>query len=404
MALLLPFLLLLVGIALLFRVDLYFTVVWFLTGAYVLARLWARRAVHQIEVNRAFEDHAFTDDRVAVELRIHNRGPLPIPWLEIGESIPVALRETPFPSQVISLGPRRDQRCTYTLRCRARGYYELGPLRAEIGDVLGVEQRLLTIDEPRRLTVYPRIVPLDRLGLPTRSALVTLASRVPLFEDPARIIGVRDYQLGDSPRRMHWTASARAGRLLVKKFQPAIARETLICLDLDLVDYALRARHEATEQAIVVAASLAHHMIVREGLPVGLATEAHDTAEHDDADPPGHSSGKKSRRRRMSLAPGAERSTLMHILEALARAGVAPGEGFVDLLRQESINLSWGATVIVITGDVDDRLAESLLYLKRSGHALALILVRPRFINVPAVPAGIPVHHVWQERDLAVLA
>jgi uncharacterized protein (DUF58 family) len=396
MAILLPFLVILIGIALLFRVDLYFTVVWFLFGAYALSRLWARRTVHHVQVDRKFEDHAFTGDQVAVELRVRNSGRLPIPWLELGESIPVSLRETPFPSQAISLGPHRDRTFTYTLSCRARGYYELGPLRTQTGDVLGVDERLQTIDEPRRLTVYPRIFPLDRLGLPTRSALVTLASRVPLFEDPTRIMGVRDYQPGDSPRRIHWTATARSGRVLVKKFQPAIARETLICLDLDLVDYALRERHDATEQAIVVAASLAHHMIVREHLPVGLATEARDAAIR--------TGSNESLRRRMSIPPGAERSTLMHILETLARVEVASGEGFLDMLRQESVNLSWGATVVVITGDVDERLAESLLYLKRSGHALALILVRPRYIEAPVVPAGIPVHHVWQSRDLAVLA
>jgi uncharacterized protein (DUF58 family) len=176
----------------------------------------------------------------------------------------------------------------------------------------------------------------------------------------------------------------------VKRFQPAIARETLICLDLDLQDYALRERHDATEQAIVVAASLAHHMIVHERLPVGLATEARDIAGGE--------------RGRISLAPGSERANLMRILETLARVDVAPGDTFLDLLRHESVNLSWGSTIIVVTGEVDESLAESLLYLKRSGHALALILVRPPYIEALGAPAGIPVHRVWQDKDLAVLA
>jgi hypothetical protein len=65
-------------------------------------------------------------------------------------------------------------------------------------------------------------------------------------------------------------------RLMVKRYQPAIARDTLICLDLFQADYGRRQRHTATELAIVTAASLANHVIVREGLPMGLLTVARD--------------------------------------------------------------------------------------------------------------------------------
>jgi uncharacterized protein (DUF58 family) len=173
--------------------------------------------------------------------------------------------------QAVTVAGRGRRAWTYTLTCRQRGYYRLGPLRLQTGDLLGMEQRSLLVREPRHLTVYPRIVALEQLGLPTRSALTTLPARTPLFEDPSRIMGVRSYQAGDSPRRIHWPATARTGSLLVKQYQPAIARETHICLDLCLRDYLLRERHTATEMAIVAAASLAHHIVVREGLPAGLA-------------------------------------------------------------------------------------------------------------------------------------
>ena len=35
--------------------------------------------------------------------------------------------------------------------------------------------------DARRCTVYPRMVPLEQLGLPTRSPLVALPARTPLF-------------------------------------------------------------------------------------------------------------------------------------------------------------------------------------------------------------------------------
>ena len=94
-------------------------------------------------------------------------------------------------------------------------------------------------------------------------------------------MGVRPYQIGDSPRRIHWSATASAGQMLVKRYQPAIARETLICLDLDLTSYTGKRFYDATELAIVTAASIANHIAVREGLPVGLATQALDPLQED---------------------------------------------------------------------------------------------------------------------------
>lgn len=389
MALFVPAFLLLFVLSLLLRIDPFFTLIWFLLGMYALARLWTQRSVHHLQISRRFEDHAFTGDEVEVRLTIRNASRLPLPWLEINESLPLDLTATPFPDQAITLRGREERAFVYTLSCRRRGYFTLGPLRLETGDLLGIEQRVLLVDEPQRMTVYPRIVSLEQLGLPTRSALVSLPSRLPLFEDTSRIMGVREYQPGDSPRRIHWTATARTGALLVKQYQPAIARETLLCLDLDWQDYPMR-RSEATEHAIVVAASLANHAIVREGLPVGLATDARDPLVED--------------RRRIVLRPRAERAQLMSILEVLARIQPATGARFVDLLREESVHLEWGSTLLIITGSIDETLAETVLYLRRRGYATAVVLVQqsPASGVAGGSLAGIPVHRVWTDRDLAV--
>jgi len=243
---------------------------------------------------------------------------------------------------------------------------------------------------PEHVIVYPRVVPLQQLGLPTRSPLAALPARLHLFEDPARVMGVRDYQRGDSPRRIHWTATASAGRLLVKQYQPAIARETLICLDLDQEDYERRQQYTATELAIVVAASIANHIIVREELPAGLITEAFDPLSEEQS--------------QFLLPPRSERAHLMSLLEVLARVQIATESSFVDLLRRESVKLSWGTTLSVITGRESEALFDTLVYLRRAGFAVALILVqstRPSAeLQKRADLLGVPVHRVWRERDL----
>jgi uncharacterized protein (DUF58 family) len=387
---LVPFLLILFAIAALLRVDFFFTILYLLFGVYLLSRLWARRTVERLEVNRRFVKRAFQGERVMVDVTIHNAGWLPVPWLEMHEALPVQLIAPPFHREVISLGPQERRHLRYQLNCRRRGYYPIGPLTMQTGDLLGIERRSRVQVEPGYLTVYPRVVPLDKLGLPTRSPLVALPASAHLFEDPARVMGVRDYQPGDSPRRIHWTATASAGRLLVKQYQPAIARETLICLDLDQNSYDRGQRYTATELAIVIAASIASHIVTREDLPVGLTTEARDPLSND--------------RVHFFLPPRSERAHLMSLLEVLARVQVTPEASFAELLRRAGVDLAWGATLTVITGRESEALFDTLLNLRRAGFAVALILVgsgRPSAeLRKRSDLLNLPVHRVWRERDL----
>jgi uncharacterized protein (DUF58 family) len=387
-----PFLLILFTIAAFLRVDFFFTIVYLFFAVYLLSRLWRRRMVDCLRVQRRFTDRAFPGERVTVDLTVHNVGWLPIPWLEVHESLRVELTAPPFYREVVSLGPRERRHFYYTLHCRRRGYYPVGPLTMQTGDLLGIVRPSQAQAAPKHIIVYPRVVPLQQLGLPTRSPQVALPARSPLFEDPARVMGVRDYQRGDSPRRIHWTATARVGRLLVKQYQPSIARETLICLDLDQEDYERRQRYTATELAIVVAASIANHIIVGEGLPAGLTTEARDPLSDEQV--------------RFFLPPRSERAHLMSLLEVLARVQITSAAPFVDLLRSESMNLPWGATLAVITGCESEALFDTLVYLRRAGFAVALILVQPARPSAELQKRGdllgVPIHRIWKEQDLEV--
>ena len=387
-----PFLLFLFVIAAILRVDFFFTIAYLFFAVYLLSRLWTQRTVDHLRVERRFTDHAFPGDRVTVDIVVQNASWLPTPWLEVHESLPVDLIAPPFHREVATLTPHERYQFHYTLSCRQRGYYLIGPMTMQTGDLLGITNGAQVKVAPEHIIIYPQVVPLQQLGLPTHSPQVALPARSPLFEDPTRVRGVRDYQRGDSPRRIHWTATANTGRLLVKQYQPSIARETLICLDLNPEGYGQRQRYTATELAIVVAASIANHIVVREGLAVGLTTEAWDPL--------------LDKQTRFFLPPRSERAQLMSLLEVLARVQTAPVTPFVDLLRQESVNLSWGATLVVISGRESEALFDTLIYLRRVGMAVALILVQPGRPSVElqkrADLLGIPIHRLWRERDLEV--
>jgi uncharacterized protein (DUF58 family) len=239
--------------------------------------------------------------------------------------------------------------------------------------------------------VYPKILPITELGLPTHSPQVILPTPVPLFRDTTRIIGVRDYTPGDNPRHIHWPATAATGQMVVKQFQTAIARENSIFLNLERADYGRPGQAGvAIELAIVVTASLAHHMLTYEALPVGLTTLATD---------PLINSQQKFR-----LPPNKGQGHLMQILEVLARVESVEETDFAKTLQQDSVHLPWGATIIIITSIETEGLLNTILLLKRSGFHVSLILVQPASYLYPETrrtqEIGVPIFKITREKDI----
>ncbi len=216
--------------------------------------------------------NAFVGEKLPVHLEITNRSWLPFPWLMVEERVPLDLKDSLEYRNVLAVGSRAVVDHTYTLYCKRRGYYAVGPMSLSTGDLFGFADAQWIEDQPAYVTVYPQVVPLHQLGLPSRSPFGVLPSRQRLFEDPNRMTGVREYMSGDSQRRIHWKASAHEDTLLVKKFQPAIALNVSIVLDLNSLNYPISSAIGSSEWGIIVAASLASY-VAGQRQPVGLDHE-----------------------------------------------------------------------------------------------------------------------------------
>jgi hypothetical protein len=94
----------------------------------------------------------------------------------------------------------------------------------------------------------------------------------------------------------------------------------------------------------------------------------------------------------------------MSLLEVLARVQTTSEVPFVDLLRRQSVHLAWGATLAVIAGRESEALFDTLVYLRRAGFAVSLILVQPgrptAELRERADLLGVPIHRIWHTRDL----
>jgi uncharacterized protein (DUF58 family) len=373
-------------IAFLLRVDFIFYIVYVCLGIYALSRWTVPHILQQLHLKREFSDHAFLGETVTVQLDWYNKSRLPLPWAEFHESIPPGLRIGEPVQQAIALAGHQKRTFTYQVQPGRRGYYCLGPLRLTTGDPFGLVGGKTGYIEADYLTVYPKIISLSKLGLPSRLPFGTVAGKQRLFADPARPMGVREYKAGDSQRHINWKVSAHTDQLLVKRFQPAISLETAVLVNLNKGDYTEADWRYYTEWAIVTAASLAVHLI-EQRQPTGLISNGIDPLQ-DSADDVqlqfSEASGRLLQQESQDLQgkgffpaiPARNgREHLMKILETLARIEAADANPFNEWAVNACLNLSWGVTILAITAHGDEATCHILHQLVRYGFNPILIAV-----------------------------
>jgi uncharacterized protein (DUF58 family) len=349
---------LLLIVAVVLRSDLFFVLLYITAGLQLATRLWLRYEIKSLSWHRAAPQAAFPGEHTTVQIELHNRGLLPIPWVALHESVPPALHMPPMIREVVSLAPREHRVISYVLSGQRRGYYRLGPLTLQTGDVLGLSERPLASSQQSALTIYPTILPLADLGLPAALPYGTLAAPRRLFDDPARPAGVRPYQPADGVRRIDWKASAHAGQALVRRQQPAIALETLVVLAFTRAEYSSRFAYDSMERSLTAAASiLAHLADLRQ--PFGLCVSGHDPAAEGAASP---------------IPIGSGRAHLMESLGLLGRLEVAEEGALLPGLRRAAASLGWGSTVVLISGQPVGELLPDAIAFRRRGLNVALVL------------------------------
>jgi uncharacterized protein (DUF58 family) len=354
-----------------------------------IAWLWNRYALHGVRYERAFsETRAFVGETVDLTLRVTNRKPLPLPWLRIEDSLPLQvplvdheLRSAAIPltgilTHLASLGWYERITWRYQLRPDRRGFYFFGPAHLRSGDVFGLLSREARAQEVDRLIVYPRVVPLPELGFPGKHPFGDHKAPQPIFEDPNRTVGVRDYHPEDTFKRIHWKATARHQELQVKVYEPTISQHLVIFLNVTTFPEPwMGIEPVRQEHAITVAASIAYHAAAKR---YGVGLIANGSVPKSDQP--------------IKVPPGRDPSQLTRILEALAAVTRYATTTIEQLLSAESPRLPWGATLVVVTTVVTEELLAAMVRLRDAGRRLALVSLDPKFKEV-ALP-GITIYHL----------
>jgi uncharacterized protein (DUF58 family) len=121
----------------------------------------------------------------------------------------------------------------YVLPKVARGRYRFEGARTVFEDPFGLFLAESEVSGESTLLLYPRLVEVDRLfseaGGAAQEGGRLLMRRTSGFD----LHSVRDYQEGESLRKVHWKTTARRGRLMVKELEDTPHDEVAVLLDAD---------------------------------------------------------------------------------------------------------------------------------------------------------------------------
>jgi uncharacterized protein (DUF58 family) len=421
--------LLILILALVFNLGLVAYAMYALLGALLISRLLTRTWAGNLTAERRSSAlTANVGQTVAVTVCIKNDGWLPIPWFLWHDALPgralmfhpPALKISGYRIGVAMLRGGATKNALYQLTCNRRGYYQIGPVVVETGDLFGLHRRFRVMGEPHFLLVYPPVVPLEGYSIASRRPVGEVRMTYRLFEDPTRIAGIRFYQPGDPLRRVHWRATARTGRLHSKVYEPSTVAGATILLDFHQQSHPPHNEPHRSELAVVAAASIAgavHQM----GQQVGLVTNGRDAVDRIRQEGwAGQARSRETALESVAMRTKSDRlqpvivptrhapDQLLRIVETLARVELTDGLTLEQLIAETESRLPRSATVVAILTSFPRETVLALDNLRRGGYAVTAVLnvhdeVEFADKAVPLVACGIEVLHLKSQETVAAL-
>ena len=273
-----------------------------------------------------------------VDLSVTSAGTRPTPFLTLTDAFDGGRRHARF--LLPPIAPGTTARAAYRVPTDRRGRYEIGPLRASVGDPFGLSSRTWRAGGLDEVIVQPRVH--DVMPLPEGGG-------EDLDSDDRRVVGqldvngeflmLREYASGDDLRRVHWKSTARHQRLMIRQDESRRRAPVLVLLDVRAATHDRASFELAVEAVASIASSLEHdqrrvEVRTTNGERLGQAGRRHLASLMDELaviEPAGVS----------RLAPGNARPSA--VVAVLGR----PREG--DLLILERLTRRRGMLAVVVT-------------------------------------------------------
>lgn len=276
------------------------------------------------------------------------------------------------------------------LRRLPRGKYRYAGAHAVLEDPFGLAGTEIDLPGSGALLVYPRLVSIDALfseaGSRAQDGRRLLLRRPTGFD----LHSVREYEDGESLRKVHWPTTARRGQLMVKDLEDSPRDEVAVLLDAAAGITAGEPPDSSFDMQVRAAGSILKVHAGRGRRAVLVLNSA----------------GRETQ----SLRD--EESDWRHALELLAAAEPTATTPAAALLAEDASPAARALEVAVVTAQVSPALADRLVQRSLSRRPASLVFVDPTsFVpgaRTPPQPAllrlqaaGVPVAVLRRGDDLA---
>jgi uncharacterized protein (DUF58 family) len=351
-----------------------------------LAVGWVRTTLRQPHISRRWPHEALVErDDVTVELVLEREPGLPLPNVVAHEQVGrIGTEEVELRSH-----GRGRYSGWYRLHNVPRGRHSFAPVRLSIADPFGLAEAGLALEEQQALFVYPRLVDVERLffdgGAGPEHGRRLLLRRPVGFE----LHSVRDYQQGESLRRVHWPSTARRGSLMVKELEDSPRDEVAVLLDGDPAAVAGSPPDSSFDVAVRVAGSILRAQVRRGRRCVLVMNTAGREVQAVSSDGP----------------------EWQRVLELLAAAQPDARGPASALLQSADGTAARSLELVVVTSRIEPSLVHRLLERALTRRAVALVHIDAEsFVGRPRRPdpellrlqaAGVPIAVVRRDEDIA---
>jgi uncharacterized protein (DUF58 family) len=345
-----------------------------LAGSALAAAVWVRLAARPERLTRRTTgERQLEGDDVRIELAAELRRGLPPAGLAARERVG-RLGEH---RAALTLEGRRAWG-HFKLRGVRRGRYRFEDSAVVLEDPFGLARADYPLASGGALLVHPRLVELD--GLFSETGPEGHQGRRLLLRRPAgfELHGVRDYQEGESLRRVHWPSTAKRGHLMVKDLEDAPRDEIAVALDAQ----AATASPDMFDVMVRAAGSLLQ-LYARRGRRALLAVNARAPEYH-------------------RVASAGDWHAAYDALAGVEPTGASP---LAALLVAEAGPVARAFELVAVTATLTPALVDHLCQRAAGGRRTSLVLVegvtRPQPELLRLAAAGVAVAVVRPGDDLA---
>ncbi len=407
-------------VILLFGFGLTLYGIYVVLAVLIVSRLMTQQSLTNLVESRTLSRRQLeAGDAVTVTTEVRNAGKGVVLWALMEDFVRDRAQVTGERLRIELMRPGKVALLKYTARLPFRGYYPFGPIMLETGDLFGLVRKFRVGAEVDFVTVLPKVVPIAQYGVPTQRPIGEVRVQSLIFEDPTRLVGVRQYERGDSLKRIHWKATARTGIMQSKVYEPTTMLGATLALDFHAASWAGERGFERSEFSVTAAASIAA-FILQHKQQVGFISNGRDAVERVKLERATMTTATrsamrtvaseelKSERLRPFELPARRGDTHIHdTLVALARLEQTDGLTFAEMLATEYHRLPRDNALIVLLGRFTRDTGEVLIEMKRCGFLVVVFVIdsNGEFQQTVAylMPEGLRCGHLRTDQDLQQL-